>query len=106
MPNKNHPVAQIVRHHVKCNVMGMVVALANDGDEDAFALLHGDPEGAELAYQAYEVLVVSEKLARCLRLKGERVARLWRLDLWARRASSLPVSRDTTIEEIVKMWPK
>lgn len=93
----------IAREHVMCNVTGLVAMLADEhGDEWAHDLMYGNIESPQVAYDAYEVWIVSDWLMRQLQKQGHRVARLSYQNYWARGAAGQAVAMDTVIEEIAK----
>lgn len=97
-----HKCRDLVNDHVKCNVTPLIVALAEYGDEWAWDLLHGNPEGPEEVYPAYEVWVVSSWLAMMLQKHKHRTDALAQTDYWARGATGQAICLDTVIEEIVR----
>src|SRR5262245_29056287 len=86
---------KITREHVKCNVTGLISALVEHDDDDARDLMYGDPESATLAYDAYEVWIVSHWLANQLRKHDHRVAERGYQHYWARGATGQAIAMDT-----------
>ncbi len=92
----------ITREHVKCNVTGLVQLLFEDHNEWAVDMMCGDVESSTLAYDAFEVWIVSHWLSKQLAKEGHRVAELDYQHYWARGAAGQSISMDPVIAKIAK----